>query len=144
MALPDPVYATQTDFEDAIEGWETTDEDALNRLLARAERDIDAVFPLLPIITTGTYAGRRFDPTRLRPYQARALAEATCLQAYHRHRTAPAGAEPVRRVKREKGPDFEQEFADSETAGTGRYHPELDLALAPLNVYRARGARARA
>jgi hypothetical protein len=38
-------YATRTDFEGYVDGWVTTDADALDRLLQRAESDVDSLFP---------------------------------------------------------------------------------------------------
>jgi hypothetical protein len=38
-------YATQADFELYVEGWVTTDAAALERLLLRAERDVDRLLP---------------------------------------------------------------------------------------------------
>lgn len=39
-----PTYAQQADFENYVEGWTTTNVAALNRLLQRAENDVDKLF----------------------------------------------------------------------------------------------------
>lgn len=144
-----PLYTDRAAFEDYVEGWVTEDPAALDRLLERAERDVDALFPLLPIITIGTYAGRRFDPTVLATYEQEALSNCVCAQAefrFTRGEELLAGGTP-RVLKRVKGPDFEQEYADASgtlaSAGTGRYSPRMDTEILPLSPYRrSGGARA--
>jgi hypothetical protein len=46
---PQPVYVVNQDFEDYVEGWNTTNSEALARLLARAERYIDLLGAGRPI-----------------------------------------------------------------------------------------------
>jgi hypothetical protein len=83
MALPLPTYADVQDYEDYVEGWETTDEDGLNRLLYRAQMDVNTLLTGPADHTTGL----RVDPaTELTVHQANALARAVCAQAEYRNR----------------------------------------------------------
>lgn len=139
-----PAYATQADMERFVE-WETENAEALERLLERASRTIDRAFPHLPIRTTGTFAGFRFDPTELEAWERDALAEATAYQAEYRNElgeTAYAGA--GRAVIREKGPDFELQYAESSGGAGGDFAPKAAEPLRRLVRFRAFGARARA
>lgn len=137
-----PVYATVGDFETYVEGWVTDDAAALGRYLERAERDVDSLFPLRPIIRAGTYAGRRFDVTRLTVLEAAALARAVCAQAEYLIDTGPevaAGTAPTR----VKGPDFEVDLPAGVTGARVRYSAKLPNELLPLEPYRTRTARLR-
>lgn len=138
-------YATQTQFEGFVEGWVTDDVAALARLLERATYDIDSVFGPVPIITTGVYAGHKADPTTWAQWEADTLARATCAQALHRfnHRN-PGTGEIQERRKRIKGPDFEEEYGDGATSGTGRIAADVAPELVKLNHRRRLAARARA
>lgn len=151
-----PAYATRVQFEDAIEGWVTDDPDALDRLLERATTDIDQIMGARRQLTTGTYAGRKFDPTILQTFEADALAAATIAQAYYRWqidearaaRAATGAAGGTRRS--ETGPDFSVTYdtpADPvtlvQTAGTGRYGPDVPGALEPIAHLRRLTGRAR-
>lgn len=78
-----PVYAQISDFEAYVEGWVTTDSDALNRLLMRAEHDLDQ--RLFPPVAQLTVADRKVDPTTLTDEQTAALTAATCAQAEYRN-----------------------------------------------------------
>ena len=75
-------YATQDDVEDYIEGWTTEDPDALERLIERAESDLDAhVFVL---------AARRAGAPKMIPAEhdledQDALRDACCAQVEYRH-----------------------------------------------------------
>lgn len=137
-------YATVADFEAYVEGWTTTDEEALERILERAERDVDRV---LGPIARDPDTGLKLDPDDLTTLERAALARAVSAQAYHRitHRgEGTGGVEPAR--KRIKGPDFEVEFAEAASTGTdgnNRLAPELAEELEPLSYLRPRGARAR-
>jgi hypothetical protein len=137
-----PLYTNRTAFEDYVEGWVTDDAAALDRLLERAERDVDALFVLLPIITSGTYAGRRFDPTTLAAWEREALSNCVCAQAEFRFMRGEEQIARGRTATSVKGPDFEQAYSDVGTAG--RYSPKLDIELQPLSRWRQLGARARA
>jgi hypothetical protein len=74
-------YATTADFESYVEGWVTDDSAALERVLQRAEEDIDDV-------VAGSYltTGRKLDPTATGFGAARVkyLKRATCAQAEYR------------------------------------------------------------
>lgn len=138
-------YATVADFEAHIEGWVTTDSAALERVLVRAERDVDRVLGPLP---RDPDTGLKLIPADdLTPAQRAALARAVSTQAYHRLTElgeGTGGTEPAR--KRVKGPDFEVEYAESATAssgGTGLLAPGVALELEPLKHLRPTGARAR-
>lgn len=142
-----PVYATRTDFEEYVEGWVTDDAAALDRLLERAERDVEALFPLLPIVvaaTAGVYRGHRFWPeAMLLEHELDALKRAVCAQAEFRFDVGEetlAGASPIKVT----GPDFTVEHAPGPGGGRRRYSDKLAVELAPLDRYRPRGARARA
>lgn len=107
--------------------------DELERLLLRASRDVDNVLGPIPVITLGAWAGAKLDPTTLQPYEANALARATCAQAEHRIRRGP-GIDTSRPVGLVKGPDFQEQFADA--GNTGRYSPRLPAELAPIQHLR--------
>jgi hypothetical protein len=137
-----PLYATQADFEAYVEGWVTDDAVALARYLERAERDVDSLFPLRPIIRAGTYTGRRFDVTLLANFEADALARAVCAQAEYLIDTGPdvaAGAAPAS----VKGPDFEVTHPTGPDGARRRYSAKLPNELLPLEPYRRRRARLR-
>lgn len=70
-------YATQADFEAYVEGWTTEDAAALERLLQRAERDVDRL--LSGVRGTGV-GGLKLIPADLETWQAEALARAVCAQ----------------------------------------------------------------
>jgi hypothetical protein len=134
-----PLYVTGADFTAYVEGWVTDDAAALDRLLERAERDVEALFPLIPIVTTGTYAGHRFDPAGLAAWELAALKRAVCAQAEYRFtigEEALAGPTPGD----VKGPDFEVSYPGGK--GRPRYSSKIAGELAPLARYRVRGARA--
>lgn len=142
-----PVYATRTDFENYVEGWVTDDAAALDRLLERAERDVEALFPLLPIVvaaTAGVYQGHRFWPeAMLADYELAALKRAVCAQAEYRFDVGEetiAGATPTKVT----GPDFTVEHAAGPGGARRSYSGKLAVELAPLDRFRVRLARARA
>lgn len=78
-----PTYATQTDFEAYVEGWVTDDADALDRLLERAELDVDRI---LGPGQRRDDTGLLYDPANLTAAQAASLSRATCAQAEYRFR----------------------------------------------------------
>lgn len=96
-------YATPTDFEAYVEGWTTTDAPALDRLLARAERDIDGLASVLPTLDDTT--GHKFDPAAMSARDADVLKRATCAQAEYRF---TMGEDFMRRAQlaEVQGPDF--------------------------------------
>ena len=137
-------YATAADFEAYVEGWDTTDAAALERLLGRAERDIDGLLGYHPIIAA---TGRKIDPATLEDWEAEALARAVCAQAEHRHlvtEPALAGATPTPGLKRVKGPDFEKEYAVSVAAPKAApyYGRKVRHELLPISHLRHLNARA--
>ncbi len=136
-----PAYATEAQFDSYVEGWNTTDPDALARLLERASRDIDRIFGPRHPVRAGTFAGFKLDPAALETWEAEALARATCAQAEHRFLTGEkelAGSRPVKRVK---GPRFETEYGDG--GRSGLYGTRVGLELEPLAHLRGLTARAR-
>lgn len=135
-------YANIANFEAYVEGWTTTDPAALERILERAERDVDRVLgPLRRRDDTGL----KLDPLELTEPHRDALARAVSAQAYHRIKRlgeGTGGATPAK--KRVKGPDFETEYADGPpVVGNGRLAPEVADELEPLDFLRPSGARAR-
>lgn len=76
-----PVYADVAAVESFIEGWVTEDVEALERLLERAERDIDT---LLGSYVRDPTTNLKLTPATLPTYQAAALSRATCAQAEYR------------------------------------------------------------
>lgn len=98
-----PTYAQQSDVESYIEGWVTDNATALDRLIERAERDIDnAVGAWARDDTTG----RKFDPATLLPYQAAALTNATCAQVEYRFQQGEDFFVKAQHAA-ERGPDFQ-------------------------------------
>ena len=135
-------YATQADFEAYVEGWDTTDPAALERLLGRAERDVDGLLGYHPIIPA---TGRKLDPATLKDWEREALARAVCAQAEHRHlvtEPALAGASPEPGLKRVKGPDFEKEYAVSVAKEAPYYGRKVRRELAEISHLRNLRARA--
>ena len=83
MALA-TAYAENEDFEEYVEGWATSDADALTRLLSRASDDVDSILGAYDFYESGDYAGRKLDPTTLTYSERRALVRATCAQVHYR------------------------------------------------------------
>lgn len=122
------VYATRTDFEREIEGWTTDDPDALDRLLMRAEADIDAFVGPVSVESNGRKFGAPNGANEKGLFEAQrvALMRATVAQAYWRYR---AGEEFFYDSSFESvnGPDFAttgkrsriSPQARAELAGTG-------------------------
>lgn len=139
-----PLYTDRDAFENYVDGWVTEDAAALDRLLERAEFDIDGLFPLNPVILTGTYAGRRFDPTTmLLPFEVEALSNASCAQALYRFTIGEeelAGTGPTK----VSGPDFTVENPVGPDGLRRRYGPNVGLELGRLQRFRHTTARARA
>lgn len=108
--MPEAAYATEADFAEYVEGWVTDDPTALERLLRRASEDVDSVLGAHAIVESGTYAGRKIDPTTLTYSDARALRRATCAQAEYRHTLGERQfARPI--LRGVSGPDFSHESA---------------------------------
>lgn len=97
-----PTYATRAAFEAYVEGWTTDDPAALDRLLERAERDVDYAAGGWPIDPA---TGLKFDPATLPTWQADALSRATCAQAEYRHSMSEEFMVKAQH-SRVSGPDF--------------------------------------
>lgn len=75
-------YATVADFEAYVEGWVTDNAAALERVLLRAERDVDLI---LGAWDRDPLTGLKWSPaTELTAVEAAALRDATCAQAEYR------------------------------------------------------------
>lgn len=134
-----PTYADRAAFEDYVEGWVTDDADALDRLLGRAERDIDRLLVGNPALTT---TGLRIDPATLSAWERDALSRAVCAQAEHRVTVGEAALREAIRAQRVKGPDFDVVYSNSpEGAGPRMYGPKVALELAPIAHLRPLTAR---
>jgi hypothetical protein len=134
-------YATNAEFEAYVEGWTTTNGAALTRLLERASRDIDALMGPRRILTTGTYAGLKYDPTKLADAYADALSRATCAQAEYRFAIGEEEFAQHGTAGRVKGPDFEVELAKGSSGGRPRIGPKVAVELEPLLPFRRLTAR---
>lgn len=136
-------YATQADYEAYVEGWQTIDVAALERLLRRAERDIDYLLgPGVPLET-----GLRLDPTTLTAWERNALSRATCAQAEWRYTvTEPvlAGESPGPELKAIKGPDFTKEYAVQGSPAPARFGPKVRQELTAIAHLRNLSGRAMA
>lgn len=79
-------YATQADFEAYVEGWVTEDAAALERLLKRAEKDIDR--EINTVVPEGTVPDPTTDliilPIELDAWRKKSLSRAVCAQAEYR------------------------------------------------------------
>lgn len=129
-------YATQADFEAYVEGWTTTDPDALERMLERAERDIDAILGPIPVSPLST-TGLKLDPSILKAWEAQALARAVCAQALYRHLTTDASIAAGRVTAKEKGPDFEVDYGQAGAGGNvPQYGQRVRTELAPIRHLR--------
>jgi hypothetical protein len=136
-----PAYATRDDFEAYVEGWETTNPAALDRLLERASRDIDQALGPRAVYTAGTYTGWKLDPTVLQSWEREALARATCAQAEYRFETGERDLVTGEGGDSVSGPDFSITRPATMGGGRPRYGAkvagELD-AIAHLRVLTAR------
>lgn len=79
-----PTYTTQADFEAYVEGWVTDNPAALDRLLERAERDVDSVIGYSA--TRNQTTGLKLNPAELETWRAAALSRAVCAQAEYRNK----------------------------------------------------------
>lgn len=78
-----PTYATQEDLTDYMEGAVIDDPAATDRLLERAERDVDQLLGLYT--TRDATSGLKLTVSDLEDYQAAALSRAVCAQAEYRY-----------------------------------------------------------
>lgn len=104
MSLPLPTFADRDDFEDYVEGWSTTDPDGLDRLLYRAQMDVNRLL----VGPADAVTGLRVNVARLTVHQANELANAVCAQAEYRN---AMGEEFFRRNEpmQISGPDFSRQ-----------------------------------
>jgi hypothetical protein len=99
-----PLYATIEDCLSYTDGLMVSDEEAMDRIIERAEQDIDTIvgdWPYLP-------SGRKFDPELLGEAERDRLKRATCAQAEYRVRMGEAHFATADRAK-VVGPDFRVE-----------------------------------
>lgn len=129
-------YATQADFEAYVEGWVTDDPAALERLLERAERDVDLIFGP---IAQRTDTGLKLDPSSLLAWEAKALSNAVCAQAQWRFEHPGDLDTPA--AQNVSGPDFSVTYVDRPAGATNRYSPRVALELAPIRHLRSLTAR---
>jgi hypothetical protein len=98
-----PVYTTQVAFEAYVEGWVTDNAQALERLLMRAERDIDRILPYRYV--DPTTSPLKVDPLQLTVAAREGLSRATCAQAIYRFRIGEEHFE-TEQYESVAGPDF--------------------------------------
>jgi hypothetical protein len=79
-------YTTRAAVEAYMEGWVTDDPAALDREIARAERQVDGLLKGDPLEATGL----KVDVAALLPWQASALADAVAAQTEYRLQMGPA------------------------------------------------------
>lgn len=134
-------YATEADLTDYAPDYVEPDPAKTTALLERATRDVDNLLGPRRAIATGTYAGLKLDPTTLAGWEAEALARATSAQAAYLWRIEQARAADSAGavVAREKGPDFEVQYATPTTRlqaaigpGSGLYAPNLGIELSAI------------
>ena len=140
------LYCTQAQFEANTEGWVTDNAATLERILVRAQRDVDRVLGPWP---RREDTGLKLDPaTDLTVEQRAALARAVAVQAHYRILKGEGLATPDRIAKKVSGPDFAIEYADApngvQSPSSGLLSPLLAAELAPLAWLRPVGARAHA
>lgn len=129
MAL---TYTSQADYEAYVPGWVTDNGPALVLLLERAERDIDAILGPIPRDRT---TGLKVAVSGLSAWEARALSRAVCAQAEYRWSVGEENLVSGRVIGKEKGPDFEVEYAGAGTggaAGGSLYGPKVAIELEPI------------
>lgn len=98
-----PTYTDAAAFEAYVEGWVTDNPQALDRLLERAERDVDRMLGAWwPDETTGL----KITVADLQTWQAAALSRAVCAQAEYRFKM---GEDYFVRGQHQEviGPDFQ-------------------------------------
>lgn len=136
MAL---IYATTADFVAYVPGWVTDSEEALEALLERAQRDVDAFLGPIP---QDLETGLKLDPADLRDWEAKALSNAVCAQAEYRLGAGEQSLATGRAKKVEKGPDFEAQYSDTGAAAAGSLiGPKVRIELGPIRHLRRLSAR---
>lgn len=129
-------YATVDDFEDYVEGWVTSDEEALQRMLERASRDVDRyIGAAWSVEDNGLRFGKLEDnPKAIDQYQIEALTRATCAQAEYRIEMGPDFFVKDQH-KSVGGPDF------STQGKLSRYGPKMREEVQASGLQRATGGR---
>lgn len=133
-------YATQADLEAYIDGLDVSDPAGLEKIIQRAERDIDDLFgPYTPLPATGL----KLDPSLLEQWERDALADAVAAQAEHRIILGEAAiaAAPGRGVTSVRGPDFARTYGKGGGAPK-RYGPKVASEMSRLRHLRPMGVRA--
>lgn len=134
-----PTYATAADCTAYIDGLVIDDAPAFDRLIERAERDVDRVLGPYP---RQDATGLKWDLTWLLPWQTEALARAVAAQVEYLLTVKPEDVVGGRLPQSVKGPDFEVTYADGAT-NLPRIGARVAHELEPLApLIRARGARA--
>lgn len=140
MSISAPRYATVADFEEYVEGWETDNAQALERLLERASRDVDSLLTAWPVLTDGSRFGNIAgdeNPRGLSDHQVRALRRATCAQADYRFRRGEDRMAIPDRAKRRRGPDFEIELTEAAANDSERIGQQTRRELLGTGLRRA-------
>lgn len=133
------IYTTNAAFEAYVPGWVTDNADALEQLLIRAQRDVDAVLGPIPRNYT---TGLKLLPSSLRTWEAEALSNAVCAQAEFRLAVGETGLAAGRATKTEEGPDFKVEYSDAAAQGgaTIRIGGKVPIELEPIRHLRCLAA----
>lgn len=138
-----PAYATREQFEAYVEGWSTTNPAALDRLLERASRDVDALLGARVPYATGAFAGFKIDPGLLLEWERDALARATCAQAEYRFTVGEEDMASGQGAGRVSGPDFSVEVPAAGAGGRRRFGPKVATELDSITHLRILTARVR-
>lgn len=105
MTLTATAYVTTDDLDEYAPELASLDSGVKARLLVLASDDLDVALGPIAVLTSGDYAGRKYDPTTLDYASSLALRRATCAQAVYRNLK---GAEFFDRAQFESvtGPEF--------------------------------------
>lgn len=134
-----PTYATIADLEAYIVGFVAGDPDEDDRLIEKAERDVDQMLGMIPIADDST-TGLKLDPTTLLAWERAALSDAVCAQVEWRILKGDSRGEAV--ARRVKGPEFEKEMAVADGTTTRRVGPQVGVELDRIHHLRVLSARA--
>lgn len=135
-----PTYASAAQIEALLPGVDVTDAAAFDRLIERAERDVDDL--LGPWPRSVQLGGLKWDLSRLDAWQADAVRRAVAAQVEYLLAVGEhTFVTPT--PTRTKGPDFEVEYGDG--GQRPRHGPRVAVELAPVrDLVTVNGARARA
>lgn len=131
-------YATRSDVDAYLTDGSLPAGAEGDKLLERAERDVDNLLGPLPFNTT---TGLHYNPADLQDWEAEALKRAVCAQAEWRLKQGDALLEPTRKLI--QGPAFRVEYADAALKSSGRIGPNVKAELSAIPHLRARFARVR-